>query len=157
VDRRDGHDLVPEVALRGTALIDIEMRRLGADDGIVRADQQADAEHVGCGAVEDEVGASSPESGAQLPRSPARPLVRSVGSSVTEIGGCDRLEYLRMRTGMVVAAKALASGHHRHRVPSTTDWPFTGRSARADFGYRRGVPRWGLGGYKGRRRSQSNL
>src|SRR5262249_62133500 len=99
-DRRDRHDLVPEIALRGTALIDVEMRRVRADDGIVRADQQADAEHVGCRAVEDKVDASSSESCAQLVCCPARPVVRSIRHSVTGVRGRDCLEYLGMRASM---------------------------------------------------------
>src|SRR5260221_12432718 len=96
------------------------MRGLSAEDRIVRADQQADAEHVGCPAIKDKVGASRAENCAQLVGSPARPVVRSVRASVTPVGGCDCPEYLGVRASMVVAAKALASSHHRHRVPRTT-------------------------------------
>ena len=101
------------------------MRRLSADDRVERTKQQADAENVGCGPVEDEVGSDRAERRAQLVGGPACPVIGAVRLGIASVRGRDRGDHLGVRASMVVAAKALMSSYHRLRLPSTLGKVFT--------------------------------
>jgi hypothetical protein len=107
-----GQQLAAGDPLRGPALVHVEVGALGADDGLVRAQHEAEAEDIGPRAVEDEVDpAAGTERAGQLSGGPGRPGIIPVRGGITVArrgqGGQDR----RMGARVVVAAEALAGCH----------------------------------------------
>ena len=108
VGRGDGQQLGAEDPLGRAALVGVDVRGLGADDGLVPAEQEAEAEHVRAAAVEDQVGlALGAGEPSELADRLLRPRVGAVGDRVAGVGLDDGAHDVRVGACVVVAAKAL--------------------------------------------------
>jgi hypothetical protein len=108
---RDGQELGAEDVLGRAALVGVDVRGVRADDALVPAQQQAQAEHVGARAVQHQERAVGAERLAQRGGHPLGPRIGAVGDRVTGVGIHDRTQHRGVRTGVVVAAEALALCH----------------------------------------------
>jgi hypothetical protein len=112
VGRRDGQQLDPGERLRGAALVDVQVRALGAHDTLPGAQHRAQADDVRAGAVEDreDVGFGA-ERLAHARAQPRGHLVGAIGDGVPVVGGGDRRQRLGQDGGIVVTRE----GTHARR------------------------------------------
>jgi len=95
---------------------------LGADDGLVPAQQQAQAEDVGAAAVQHQEGVGRTEDLTQSRGGPLGPHVVAVGDRIAGVRVRDRAKDRRMDACVIVATEALALCHvhepRTHGVPA---------------------------------------
>ena len=104
VGRRDGQQLDPGEGLGRAALVDVQVRALGADHALPRAQHRAQADDVGARAVEDrEGGGMLAEDGFDVGLQPRGGLVGAVGGGVAVVDGGDGVQRLGQDGGVVVA------------------------------------------------------
>ena len=101
------------------ALVGVDVRRLGADDRLVPAQQQAQPEDVGAAAVQHQEGIVGAEGLAQPGGGLLGPRVGAVGNRVARVRVRDRAQDRRMNARVVVAAEALGMCHaHEPKTPA---------------------------------------
>ena len=110
VRRRHVDQLGAGDALRGAALVDVDVRRLGADHGLVRPQDGGERGDVAAGAVEDGERLDVAEQLPQAAPQAGRPKVVAVGRRPAAVGGCERLHDGGMRSRVVVAGEERERG-----------------------------------------------
>jgi len=117
--RRDGEQLGTEYPLGAAALVGVDVRGLGADDRLVAAEQEAEPEHVRAASVEHQVHLTLRRGEPlEVTDGALGPWVGPVGHRVPAVGLDDGAHHIRMRAGVVVAAKALPCCQPGHRGSS---------------------------------------
>src|SRR5665647_3023121 len=107
--RRHREQLEPADTLGRTALVDVDVRGLGADDGIPALGHRLQRDDVGAGPIEDRIchGVSTK----MLPEDPLQMLgvdVGTVGNLVSAVGPHDGLQDLGVDARVVVAGDTFA-------------------------------------------------
>ena len=104
VGRRHGQQLDPAHDLGRAALVDVQVRALGADDALPGAQHRPQADDVRARAVEDGEGDGVvTEVRADGGLQPRGPLVGAIRGGVTVVGGGDGIQRFGQDGGVVVA------------------------------------------------------
>jgi hypothetical protein len=115
---RQGNQLASGVLLRRSAFVGVDVGVIAAKDGVIRASQSLQAEYVRAGAVEGEEDINA---GAEVlfefGQSGTRVAVVPLSDRMALIDACDRIDYLRVHSGIVVAGKAAKriGGNFEHK------------------------------------------
>ena len=118
VGGRQVDELAAGEALRRAALVHVDVRRLGADDGLERTHHRGQRRDVAAGAVEDRERVDVAEDLAHALLQRQGPVVVAVGGREAAVGRGDRRENGGVHARVVVAREehqpALASRRLRH-------------------------------------------
>ena len=97
---------------RGAALVDVQVRGLGADDGLVGAEGEVEAGDVGAGAVEDEKGLGmGAEVAAEEIFGARGELISAVGGGVAFVHRRDRSHDVGVDARVVVRGEVVREAH----------------------------------------------
>ena len=135
VGGRQVDELAAGEALRRAALVHVDVRGLGADDGLEGPQHGGQRGDVAAGAVEDREGLDVAEELAHALLQRERPVVVAVGGREAVVGRGDRREHGGVHAGVVVAREehqaALASRPVSHGL--TRGPPVRRRAISASF------------------------
>ena len=107
--RVHGEEFDPRKPLRSAALCTIDVRRFGADDGVIGPGERCGTEDIGSGAGEDEEGLGhTTEDAFECALRPVSVVVRSISECVAPVGLQYGADDFRVRRRVVVAGEMVS-------------------------------------------------